>query len=191
MPEGFENHLDAQAMADLIGYVTANTAPPKSFPGNRPALVNAESNGALRLLATQAEIYGDSLVFEEQYRNLGFWQSENDRAVWSVEVPADGVYDVWLDWAVLGRGAPNRFRLEGGGAWLEGVIPFTGSWDNYRQAGFGRVQLAAGTQRLLVRGVPPLNGAIIDLREVRLLPSGSPPPEDFQNVRLLDGTAAR
>lgn len=190
MPEGFEHHLDAQAMADLIAYLTAHTALPKRFAGNRPAVVKAEPNGALRLLATKAEIFGDSLVFEAQHQNLGFWQSENDRAAWTVEVPAQGAYDVWLDWAVLGRGAPNRFRLEGGGAVLEGVIPFTGAWDNYRQARFGRVQLAAGLQRLLVRGVPPLNGAILDLREVRLLPAGSPTPDDFRNVQpLVEGVA--
>ncbi len=191
MPEGFESNIDAQAMADLIAHVTASGAPPKNFAGNRPQVVKAEANGALRLLATKAEIFGDSLVFEEQHQNLGFWQSENDRAVWSIEVPADGVYEVWLDWAVLGRGAPNHFRFEGGGARLEGVIPFTGSWDNYRQTSFGRVGLSAGPQRLVLRGVPPLNGAIIDLREVRLVPAGSPTPEDFKNVRPLAGTAAR
>ena len=68
---------------------------------------------------------------------------------------------------------------------------FTGSWDNYRQTSYGRVGLTAGPQRLVLRGVPPLNGAIIDLREVRLLPTGSPAPEDFKNVRPLAGTAAR
>ena len=64
-----------------------NLPPPKQFPGNKPEVVRAGDDGALRLLATTARIYGPKIVFEEQYRNLGYWSSPDDYAAWSLEVP--------------------------------------------------------------------------------------------------------
>ena len=183
MPEGFENSLNPQGVADVVAYINASGPPPKQFAGNHPEVIKPGPGGALRLLAVTAEVHGDTLVFEDHYRNLGFWESDNDRAVWTLEVPAGGVFDVWLDWAAQSRGPENHFRLESGGARLVGVIPRTGSWDEYRQTRLGQIELPAGAQRLVFRGQPPLSGAIIDLRELRLVPAGSPAPGDFTHVR--------
>src|SRR5262249_31472858 len=57
MPEGLEKDLSKQDLADVIAYLAANGAPPKQFPGNKPEVVKPV-NGALALLATNAEIYG-------------------------------------------------------------------------------------------------------------------------------------
>ena len=73
-------------------------------PGNKPEIIRAAADGSLTLPATAAEVYGPSLVFEEPYKNLGYWSSPDDRAVWAVEVPAAGRYEVWLDWACPRRG---------------------------------------------------------------------------------------
>jgi putative membrane-bound dehydrogenase-like protein len=179
MPEGFETSMDAPAMADLIAYLTASGPKPKEFSGNRPAAVSPDQFGALRLTARDAEIYGDSLVFEAGYGNLGFWQSENDRAVWTIELPRAGRYDVWLDHAAPWIPTPNRLRLEAGENRLETTIPSTGSWDTYRQTRLGTLTLAAGRTRIAVLGLAPLHGAILDLRELRLMPEGAAAPADF------------
>jgi hypothetical protein len=183
MPEGFELSLDPQAMADLISYVTASEPESKKFPGNRPQTVNCDASGAFRLMATQAEISGDSLVFENGYRNLGHWRSVNDRAVWTVQVSQEGNFDLWLDWARPGTEQSAALRLEVADRVAQEIaVPPTGSWDTYEQKRLGRVHLDSGRQRVSLRGVPPLEGAILDLRELRLTPEGQAAPSDFSRV---------
>src|SRR5262249_15586828 len=72
MPEGLKKALSKQDVADLIAYVNVITPPPRRFPGNRPEVVKV-ANGGYALLATNAEIHGKEIVFEEPFRNLGYW----------------------------------------------------------------------------------------------------------------------
>src|SRR6185436_8375778 len=96
MPEGFEQFLKPSDLGDLLAFLDTAVIPPRSFPGNRPAIVKADAGGALRLRADNAEIHGDGIAFESQYKNLGSWNSVDARAVWTVQVPVAGAYDVWL-----------------------------------------------------------------------------------------------
>ena len=77
MPVGLEKDLSKQSMADVIAYLAAAGPPPKSFEGNAPAIVKPVV-GALALLASSAEIYGDQIVFEEPFRNIGYWHGSVD-----------------------------------------------------------------------------------------------------------------
>src|SRR5262249_27142217 len=99
MPEGFEQFLKPQDLADIVAFIQGSAAKSKPFPGNHPEIVRAYPNGTLHLTATNAEIYGDTLIFESGHQNLGFWKTESDHAVWTLENPVSRSYDVWLDWA--------------------------------------------------------------------------------------------
>ena len=68
-------------LADLLAYIDASVTPARSFAGNRPAVVKPDAHGAIRLRASNAEIYGQGIEFESQYKNLGMWNGQNDRAV--------------------------------------------------------------------------------------------------------------
>jgi putative heme-binding domain-containing protein len=173
MPEGLEKEVSVTAMADLLAYLSAQkpAVKPKAFPGNTPALVKAGKDGTLRLLATNAEVYGPRLILEETYRNLGFWASAQDRAVWSVEVPRAGKYEVWLDHACDGSAAGNRFVIEADEVLLEGKVASTGNWDSYKRVKFGTVKLPAGRLRLTMRSRGAIRGALIDLRAIELVPA--------------------
>jgi hypothetical protein len=166
-------------MADLFAFVTAKSAVPKAFAGNRPGTVAPAADGSFKLSAAVAEIFGDSLVFEPGHANLGFWQSPSDRAIWTLEVPKAGNFDVWLDWANPGPAGKHRLRLEAQGVRLESALGSTGSWENYQQAKVGTLHLSKGPVRVVARGVPPLREPILDLREIRLVPAGNPAPGDF------------
>jgi hypothetical protein len=160
-------------MADLLAFVRAAVPPPKrkTFAGNQPELVRADSKGVLLLTAKNAEIYGKSLVFEKKYGNLGYWNSDDDHATWTVEVPRTGRYAVWLDWACADSSAGKLFLLDAGANQLTGKVAGTGTWDTYQQAQVGEIVLAAGTQRLTFRAAKKLNAsALIDLRSLRLEP---------------------
>jgi putative heme-binding domain-containing protein len=172
MPEGIEKDVSPEAMADLLAFLRSQ-APlprPKSFPGNKPEVVRAGKDGELRLTAQNAEIHGPSLVLEKQYGNLGLWQSPDDRAVWTVEVPRAGRYAVWLDHACDPSSAGNRFVLEADEVLLKAKAESTGSWDVYKQTRFGEVKLPAGRVRLTMRAEGRIRGALPDLRAVRLAP---------------------
>ena len=171
MPEGLEKEIPLQEMADLLAYLRGTAPPPKSFPGNQPELVKPDERGTLRLLATTARIYGPKLVFEDSYRNLGWWSDRQDHAIWSLEVRVAGRYVVSLDYACQDEAAGGRFLIEVDGQTMGGQVEGTGTWDNYRSKTIGTIELSAGTHELLIRSDGPIRSALIDLRGIRLIPS--------------------
>jgi putative membrane-bound dehydrogenase-like protein len=175
MPEGLEKDLSRQDLADVIVYLAGSGPPPKTFPGNRPAVVEP-AGGALALLATNGEIRGGDICFEEPFRNVGCWHGVQDHVAWSVRVERAGRYDVYLDYACANGSAGNAYVLEGTRPGVEGKVAGTGGWDKYRQEKVGTTTLEAGLQRLVLRpSGPKLNGALMDLRGLRLVPEGQKP----------------
>jgi putative heme-binding domain-containing protein len=173
MPDGMEKDLSRQALADLLAFLAEVKGPPKKFPGNTPAVVRPVA-GKLALLATNAEIYGGEIRFEEPLRNIGYWHGADDHAVWTVLLDKEGEYDVWLDWACADGSAGNAFILEGVRPVLHGKVAATGGWDRYRQQKIGTVTLPVGRQRLTLRPAEGrLRGALLDLRGIYLVPSGA------------------
>jgi putative membrane-bound dehydrogenase-like protein len=169
MPEGLESDLKPQDVADLLA-VLRGSRKPKSFPGNKVEEVKADSEGVLHLRATSAEIYGPTLVFEETYRNLGYWSSADDEAAWTVAVPRAGRYVVSMEYACAPEAAGNVLVFEGGREPVRVKVETTKSWDSYRRVRLGVVELEAGERRMVVRPDGEVKGALIDLKEVRLVP---------------------
>ena len=172
MPEGLELVLSDQDLADLVAHINATGTPPKRQPGNTPALVKAGNDGALLLTASHAEIYGDTLLFEERYGNLGFWRSANDKAAWTLNARTAGEYEVHFDWARDGGSTANHLRLQIGSAELVAPINGTGNWDDYRESKLGTIRLEKGKQRAVVRSTGELDGFLFDLKSIRLVPKG-------------------
>jgi putative membrane-bound dehydrogenase-like protein len=172
MPEGLEKDVSIDQMADLLAFLrSALPAPkPKEFAGNKPERIAAAEDGSLTLRATAAEIYGTTLVFEPQYRNLGWWSNADDRAVWTIAVSAAGKYEVWIDWACPKEEAGKLFTIEAGGESLSGRVGTTAGWEEYRQAKVGEIALEPGDTRLTVRASLPFKGILMDLRTLKLLP---------------------
>ncbi|MBL8891618.1 MAG: VCBS repeat-containing protein [Planctomycetaceae bacterium] len=170
MPEGLEKDVTPTAMADLLKYLRSSVPPHKVFPGNEPDYPFVRDDGSIRLLATNARIYGPTLVFEQPYRNLGFWGSAEDRAVWSIRVPKAGRYEITLDYACANEAAGNRFVIQVAGQSVGGVVPGTGSWDEYSWHDVGFVQLEEGEHELTFRSEGPFEGFLLDLRSVILAP---------------------
>jgi putative heme-binding domain-containing protein len=175
MPEGLEKELKPQDVADVIAHLRVGVPAPerKTFEGNKPEVVKADKDGSLVLSARTCEIYGASLFFEPLRLNLGYWRSEDDRAVWTVEVPRAGKYTVSLNYACPDNIAGNRFQLEAGGRRLTGIVAGTGGWHAYKQAKAGEIELAAGRQTITLRSAGKINEYLMDLRSVRLVPAGA------------------
>jgi putative heme-binding domain-containing protein len=170
MPEGVEKDLSVQDLADLIAYVRSTGPPPKQFDGNVPQIVRAGDDGVVRLAAANARIYGPEIVFEQHYKNLGYWHTDQDYAAWTFVAPRAGRYRVALDYAVAEFAAGNTFVLKSAGQSLTGTVESTGTWDNYVTREIGTIELPEGATELIFRPAGPVNGALIDLRTLTLTP---------------------
>jgi putative heme-binding domain-containing protein len=171
MPEGFERDLNAAQLADLVGYLASIGPRPKSFAGNTPAVVRPDDDGVIHLQASNARIYGSRIVFESKYKNLGWWQQEDDRAAWTIEDVSAGDYQVAIEYACQNGVAGNAFELQLSTNRVSGKVVGTGSWDDYQWRNVGRVSLAAGRHEVVLRSLGPIHGALLDLREIRLTPA--------------------
>jgi putative membrane-bound dehydrogenase-like protein len=171
MPEGLESTLDDQKLADVIAYVGRVVSPPKQCPGNEPKLIEPEANGSLTLLAETAEIYGRRLVFETQFRNLGFWERNDDQARWAFHIEKPGRYAVEIEFACSDVNAGNNFVVAADQSEVKSKTTSTNGWENYQKRNIGVLDLRQGFHRLTVRPDGSLNRSLMDLRAVRLTPS--------------------
>jgi putative membrane-bound dehydrogenase-like protein len=174
MPEGLEKDLPKKEMADLLAFLTAVRPPPKVFAGNAPALVSMADN-RLTLRASNAEIYGEQIAFEGDFKNIGMWHGPDDRAEWRVSLPKAGTFDVYLDYACDASSAGNELVIEGGDKSIHWQVGSTGAWANYRTTKVGTITMPAGEGRIVARPAGPPRGAVVDLRMVFLVPPGGKP----------------
>jgi hypothetical protein len=85
-----------------------------------------------------------------------------------VEVPRAGKYSVHLEWACDNGSAGNALTLQAGGRSLTTTVKGTGTWDDYRKARIGELDLEAGRQRIVMRPAGNITGAMIDLKGLYL-----------------------
>ncbi len=171
MPEGLEKDISIPAMSDLAAYLHQQRPSRKEFAGNRPERVAAEKfRGEYWLLASEASVYGSTLVYEPVLANLGYWQSTDDHALWEFDVRMPGTFHISLDYACPDSEAGNTYVVELGEHRYQGLIEATGNWEAYREHEVGKVTLTPGVYQLCVRAAEPLRGCLMDLKAVRLRP---------------------
>ncbi len=179
MPEGIERDLSVQDVADIIAYMRTPSTPAESpiivFEGNQPSIVELDESGRLLLLATNGEMHGGSIIFEQPFRNIGYWHSEGDHVDWSVRLSEDMTCDLWMVYACDDSSAGNRFVLEGGSEPIRGEVSVTGGWSQYQRLQIGRITLPAGEHTLTLRPDGPITRALMDLHGLECVPVGSEP----------------
>jgi putative membrane-bound dehydrogenase-like protein len=182
MPEGFETALSPQQMADLIAHLKA-AGPPRQFAGNAPQRIDQAKDGSLMLPADKAEISGGAIMFEPEFRNIGYWKGESDSAAWTVRIYRGGEFGVYFDYACAQDAAGNRYVLAAGKSTISGVVASTGpDWSRYVRSKVGSLRLDPGEHRVTMRPEGALRGALIDLRTIALVPAGKAPAWPAQAV---------
>jgi putative membrane-bound dehydrogenase-like protein len=175
MPEGLEQGIAPQQMADLIAFVRSGN-PRKEIEGNKPQLVQSGNDGVLMLAAANAEIYGSEITFEPDFQNIGMWHGADDQVAWSFQVNQSGRFDVFLDYASAASASGNKFLFTTGDQSLSGDIAVTGDdWSHYKQIRIGSLDLSPGNHRAIFRAQGPIRNALIDLRTIALVPAGKKP----------------
>jgi len=172
MPEGLEAKMDHQQMADLFAFIGRCGPARRELPGNRPELITAEPDGSLALSAARCEVYAPGIKMSGTQFLVWFYRGPNDHVAWSVDVPAPGAYEVWIEWAQIDEYADNPIavEVEGTSAMLATRLPSTGGWGNVRKEPFGVLGLEAGRQRIRLRPNGPNKTEVADLRGLHLVP---------------------
>ena len=170
MPEGLEEGLADQDIADLLAFVAGAEPPPKSVPGNTPAEVIAAADGSFALTAENAELRGPTLTYEAQMRNIGFWASSADRATWRVRGLRAGDYQVEMEYCCDGSVAGNSYRLAIGDNVIIGAVAGTGTWSNYEDTTIGTVHVTGDETMLNLSSEGDIRGYLADVRRVTLTP---------------------
>lgn len=135
-------------------------------------IVKSKADGTIILTAKLATVLASKLRYHDDLDLLGPWVVQSDAALWHLQAPASGRYQVQLLHACDDKNAGNEFVIETDLSQLNGKIGSTGGFDQFKEVEIGAVDLKEGTNRLLMRPTGPLTGELVDLRQIRLKPIG-------------------
>jgi arylsulfatase A len=135
-------------------------------------------DGSITLPASTAEVHGVMLRFEPlpHKDTLGYWVRPDDWASWEFDVRKPGDFDVE---GLIGCGKGSggslvEFRV--GDRALRLTVPVTGGFQDFVKQQLGRVSIAReGRHRLEVRAISKPGAAVMDVRQVRLVPAAEAP----------------
>ena len=170
--------------------LTLDTAP-RVF--DKSVAASADTNGVISLPAKFAKTYGEKLRFECQpHKNtVGYWAVEQDTAEWQVDVETAGSFEVEiLQGCGKGHGGSD-VDLMVGDSKLNFKVEETGHFQNFRWRHLGAIDLKEGAgQTLKLIAVHKKAVAVMDCREIRLVPSGSQLVKLRRTGLNADGTRA-
>src|SRR5882724_9670830 len=145
--------------------LTTPTQPP-------PAISVQDEAGAITLAARDATTHGTQMHYESSpVKNcLGYWLRTEDWAEWEFKVTRPGVFEVEV-WQGCGQGqGGSEVALEAGTNRFTFVVEETGHFQIFLPRRLTRVTFAAGTYRLALKPQRKQASAIMDIRQVKLLP---------------------
>lgn len=146
-------------------------------------------DGIVQLHASNAVVHGTMLRYEPQTNKncLGFWTKAEDWADWSFEVSQPGHYEVEV-WQGCGKGqGGSDVAVEVGGKRFDFVVEETGHFQIFLPRKLGRVELPVGRHTLAIKPQKKNAGAVMDIRQVRLLPATGLPPASSTARKLFEG----
>ena len=133
--------------------------------------IPANPDGTFTLNAATATTSGPQVRFQpDENGTLGHWHDEEDQASWTIDVQKPGTYAFEIDWAIDNSQAGKFFRVTAGDASFDARVPGTGGWWTYKTRIFGKLDLKRGVHELNIKAAKEFDGAMIDIKEARLLP---------------------
>ncbi|MEA3208005.1 MAG: arylsulfatase [Chthoniobacter sp.] len=129
------------------------------------------------LPAREAKVRGTTLRYEAApERNvLGSWTKAEDWVGWNFDVKTPGEYAVELLLGCGKGGGGSEVVVSVGAQSLTTTIEETGHGQNLVPYTIGRLMLAAGKQTLAVKPISKAGDAVMELRQVVLVPITDPP----------------
>ena len=161
----------SRRLADWQGRVGAQW--PMSNPDYQAQPLSVSTDGTLLLHSRSASVHGTVLRYEPMpfKDTLGWWARAEDWADWTLDLTQAGVFEVELTQG-CGRGsAGSQIELRVADQVIPWTVEETGHFQNFVVRRLGRVSLGAGRHTLAVRPVRKIGGAVMDLRQIRLVPA--------------------
>jgi arylsulfatase A len=131
------------------------------------------ADGSVTIPASSALVHGEQLRYEPlpHKSTLGYWINADDWASFEFELKQPGSFDVELLVGCGNGSGGSVVVVEVGEQKLEFAVKETGGFQQFQPLSIGRVTLAAaGEHSLAVRCLRKPGPAVMDLRQVRLLP---------------------
>ena len=101
---------------------------------------------------------------------IGYWVNVSDQVSWDFTVALGGRFDVEIHQG-CGKGhGGSRVALEVAGQKLEFTVEDTGHFQNFTPRNVGAIKLDKGEHRFWIRPIKKAGGAIMDVRQIRLIP---------------------
>jgi hypothetical protein len=142
-------------------------------PAREGSLIKQEGTVPIMLHASNAITHSVTMRYEpkEEKRCLGYWINPQDWAEWEFEVTKPGTFEVEIK---LGCGKGNGgsdVQVEVGAEKLTFKVEETGDYHKYTQQRIGSVKFTkSGIHSLVVRPQNKRAGAVMDIRQVDLIP---------------------
>ena len=137
-----------------------------------PALSVQDASGAITLAARDATTHGSQMHYESAPTKncLGYWFKTEDWADWEFKVARSGAFEIEV-WQGCGQGqGGSEVALEAGTNRFKFLVEETRHFQIFLPRRIGRVNFAAGTYRLALKPQRKQASAIMDVRQVKLLP---------------------
>jgi pimeloyl-ACP methyl ester carboxylesterase len=160
----------------LASFITASAAP-----------IPTGNDGTLLLHARDAVVHGSMLRYEPQTNKncLGYWVNPEDWAEWRFHVEKAGRYAVEL-WQGCGKGqGGSDVAVEVDGNKYQFIVEETGHFQIFIPRKLGEVHISkVGDYSLAIKPQRKQANAIMDIREVRLIPKLEPRLRGASDLRL-------
>ena len=137
------------------------------------AAQRAGTDGSFILKAADADVQGQTAKYEQGdgRDNIGFWINKDDYVTWMCNVAKPDRYRVEITYACPEGNAGSQYTVGvDKGAPAGGTVKATGSWVKFESETIGSFELPAGKQTIAVRVPSMPKGAVMNLRQVRLVP---------------------
>jgi hypothetical protein len=146
----------------------------KPRPVGDPVVAEAGDDGVILLPAHAAIPHGKLLRYEPQpHKNtVGYWADEADWVEWRFKVAKPGKYAVQLlQGCGKGQGG-SAVKIVVGGQSIDYTVEDTGGFQNFVEKPAGMVTIEKpGDHVLEIRAVKKAKGAVMDVRQVKLVPA--------------------
>jgi len=127
-----------------------------------------DAGGVLTLPASAAKTYGQKLAYRPSLNVLAPWRIETDVAEWTIQIPADGDYEVLVTLAADDASAGDAYVIEAETSTAKATVKSTGGYESFAEQSAGTLKLKAGVQKLLMRPDGALKQELADVRAVKL-----------------------
>ena len=138
-------------------------------PAQTGNVVRPSGDGSMLLEPGNADLHGVKVRIEERdgHEYIAAWDDPREWVSWTIQFPAQGVYNVTLVYSAAYQ--ETAFELELAGQKLGGKAAKTRSWFDYETLDLGKIEIiAAGQQKLGVRSRGAAKWKAMNVRSIRL-----------------------